>query len=125
MTIAAVSKQTGLSADTLRYYERIGLIPPVPRNKAGIRNYDDASLRWIKFAQCMRGAGLPVEILVEYNRLFRQGDSTHIARKTLLMEQRDILAYKIEELKGTLDKLNRKIDNYDTLLRDKEGELEW
>ena len=64
MTIAEVSRKYEISADTLRYYERIGLIPPVPRNKSGIRNYDEASCQWIELMICMRKAGVQIEALV-------------------------------------------------------------
>ena len=74
MTIAEVSRTYDLSADTLRYYERIGLIPPVHRSAGGIREYDEEDCRWIEFIKCMRGAGLPIESLVEYVALFQQGE---------------------------------------------------
>ena len=81
MTIAEVSKKYDISADTLRYYERIGLLPPVPRNKSGIRDYDEASCGWIELMKCMRAAGVQIEALIEYVALFQQGDSTINARK--------------------------------------------
>ena len=90
MTIAEVSKLVDLSNDTLRYYERIGLIPPVHRNKSGIRDYDEEDIRWVEFIKCMRSAGLPIEALIEYVSLFRQGDDTADARKALLIEQRSL-----------------------------------
>ena len=66
MTIAEVSKKYELSADTLRYYERIGLVPPVPRNKSGIRDYDTESCQWVELMKCMRSAGVQIEALIEY-----------------------------------------------------------
>ena len=63
MTIAEVSKKYGLTQDTIRYYEKMGLIPPVPRNKSGIRNFDEQSCRWIEFIKCMRSSGLSIEVL--------------------------------------------------------------
>ena len=74
MTIAQVSQKYGVSADTLRYYERIGLLPPVGRTKSGIRDYTEEDCNWVNFIKCMRGAGLPVETLIEYVGLFGQGD---------------------------------------------------
>ena len=112
MTIAEASRQYGLSADTLRYYERIGLIPPVPRNKSGIRDYDQESCQWIELMKCMRSAGVQIEALVEYVELFRQGDATLEARKALLMEQRDLLLARMEEIQQSLDRLNYKIQLY-------------
>lgn len=115
MTIAEVSKKLELSADTLRYYERIGLIPPVPRNKSGIRDYDENSIGWINFIKCMRKARLPIEVLIEYVTLYQLGDSTKEARKNLLIEQREELVSKIEELKETLEYLNKKIERVYTI----------
>ena len=86
MTIAQVSQKYGVSADTLRYYERIGLIPPVHRSAGGIRDYDETDCGWVEFIKCMRAAGLPIEALIEYVALFQQGDDTLCARKALLLE---------------------------------------
>ena len=83
MTIAEVSKKYELSADTLRYYERIGLVPPVPRNKSGIRDYDTESCQWVELMKCMRSAGVQIEALIEYVALFQQGDETIGARKAI------------------------------------------
>lgn len=113
MTIAEVSKLMNLTNDTLRYYERIGLIPPVHRNKSGIRDYDGEDLRWVEFIKCMRSAGLPIEALIEYVNLFRQGDDTTEARKALLIEQRDLLIKRMEDMQATLDRLNKKIEHYE------------
>ena len=81
MTIAEVSRKYEISADTLRYYERIGLVPPVPRSKSGIRDYDEASCGWVELMKCMRAAGVQIEALIEYVNLFQQGDGTIDARK--------------------------------------------
>lgn len=123
MTIAEVSKQYNISADTLRYYERIGLIPPVNRNKNGIRDYTDEDYKWVDFIKCMRSAGLPIEVLIEYVTLFRQGNSTIEARKEILIEQRGILEEKINFMTATLERLNYKIDNYDTIILSAENRL--
>ena len=113
MTIAQVSQKYGVSADTLRYYERIGLIPPVHRSAGGIRDYDEADCGWVEFIKCMRAAGLPIEALIEYVALFQQGDDTLCARKALLLEQREQLAQRIADLQAVLDLLARKIQGYD------------
>ena len=123
MKIAEVSEQSGLSADTLRYYERVGLIPPVHRNEGGIRDYDEFDLRRVDFIKCMRGAGLPVEVLIEYMELVQQGDKTIETRKEILIEQRDLLAARMEEMQKTLDRLNYKIDVYEKALAKKEKEM--
>ena len=116
MTIAEVSRKYEIWADTLRYYERIGLIPPVPRNKSGIRNYDEASCQWIELMICMRKAGVQIEALVEYVELFQQGDATIDARKEILIEQRERLTAKMNEMQASLDRLNQKINGYEKVL---------
>ena len=123
MTIAEVSKKYELSADTLRYYERIGLIPPVPRTKSGIRDYDASSCGWIELMKCMRSAGVQIEALIEYVALFRQGDGTIGARKALLMEQRGQLMARMADMQKSLDRLNDKIQRYDQGLMRTEQQL--
>ena len=113
MTIAEVSRRFDLSADTLRYYERIGLIPPVPRTKSGIRDYDEESCNWIELMKCMRAAGVQIEALIEYVALFQRGDETVEARKALLIEQREQLTARMEEMQQSLDRLNHKIERYE------------
>ncbi len=113
MTITEVSKKYDISQDTLRYYERIGLIPAVKRTKGGMRDYTEESCGWIELAKCMRSAGIPIEALIEYCALTQQGDQTITARKELLVEERTKLLEKMEDMKKTLDKLNYKIDIYE------------
>ncbi|MCI8817545.1 MAG: MerR family transcriptional regulator [Oscillibacter sp.] len=122
MTISEVSKQYGVSADTLRYYERIGLIPPVPRIN-GARNYDASSLSWVELVKCMRSAGVGIEALMEYARLFQQGGETLEARKALLVEQRRQMLARMEDMQRSLERLNQKIENYEQGLAKKEREL--
>ena len=122
MTISEVSKQYGVSADTLRYYERIGLIPPVPRIN-GARNYDASSLSWVELVKCMRSAGVSIEALMEYARLFQQGEETLEARKALLVEQRRQMLARMEDMQRSLERLNQKIENYEQGLAKKEREL--
>ena len=123
MTIAEVSKKYDISADTLRYYERIGLIPPVPRTKSGIRDYDEVSCGWIELMKCMRAAGVQIEALIEYVALFQQGDSTVDARKAILIEQRDQLVERRADMQRSLDRLNYKIERYEQGLMVKEHQL--
>lgn len=123
MTITEVSKKYDLSQDTLRYYERIGLIPSVNRSASGIRDYTEEDCNWVEFIKCMRSAGLPIEVLMEYVGLFHKGDSTIEARKELLIEQRKQLIAKMEEMQKTLERLNYKIERYDQLVVKREKEL--
>ncbi len=113
MTITEVSKKYNLTPDTLRYYERIGLIPPVPRNKSGARDYDEPSCEWVKMMKCMRKAGVHIDALVEYVSLFKKGDRTANERKNILIKQRELLVSRIEEMQGSLELLNMKIDKYE------------
>lgn len=113
MKIAEVSEQSGLSPDTLRYYERIGLLPPVNRNGGGIRDYSALDVRRVGFIKCMRGAGLPIEVLIEYFGLVLQGDETIEARKEILIAQREQLLARMAEMQQTLDLLNYKINVYE------------
>lgn len=123
MTINEVSKKYNVSPDTLRYYERIGVIPEVHRNSGGIRDYTDKDLRWVELALCMRSAGLSIETLVEYQRLYQQGDNTIKARLNLLNEQMEILENQKKQIEETMDRLSYKISRYQNAL--KTGKLTW
>lgn len=121
MTIAEVCEKFHISQDTLRYYERIGLLPRVNRSKGGIRNYTEEDCKWIEFIKCMRSAGLSIEVLIEYVRLFQKGDETSKIRKGLLIEQRNQLRARIEEMQETLNYLNHKIETYDHVVAVEQG----
>ena len=85
MTIKEVCARFDISPDTLRYYERVGVIPPVKRRNGGIRDYSEEDLSWIETAICMRAAGVSVELLIVYMRLSQEGDNTIKARRDLLI----------------------------------------
>ena len=123
MRISEVSKKCDISADTLRYYERIGLLPPVQRSEGGIRDYSDLDVRRVEFIKCMRKAGLPVEVLIQYYGLVQQGDETMEERKAILVEQRVEIKSQLEDLQKTLDMLDYKIQFYENVLAGKENEL--
>lgn len=123
MTIAEVCERFGLTQDTLRYYEKIGLIPTILRRSSGIRNYSEEDCKWIEFIKCMRSAGLTIEFLSEYVRLFKEGESTLEKRRQILIEQRDLLRGHMVEMKNTLDRLDRKVERYDNLVHEKEKHL--
>ena len=112
MKIAEVSKRYGVSTDTLRYYERIGLLRHVPRNKSGIRDYDVASCNAVEFVKCMRDAGMSIESLVEYMELLEQGDETTAARRE-----------RIVGLERALARLEYKIEHYDEVMKATERTL--
>ena len=102
MRIAEVAEEYGISADTLRYYERIGLLPRVRRNASGIRDYDEDDCMRVSFIKCMRGANVSIEALIEYMQLFEQGDATLEARKQILIEQRDAARERLERIQRGL-----------------------
>jgi DNA-binding transcriptional MerR regulator len=113
MKISEVTKKCDISADTLRYYERVGLLPPVNRSDSGIREYCELDVQRVEFIKCMRRAGLTIEVLLKYFNLVQQGVQTMEARKQILVEQRDQLMIRMAEMQQTLDLLNYKIEMYE------------
>ena len=116
MRIAEVAQQFDITPDTLRYYERIGLLPRIKRTASGVRDYSEADCGRIEFIKCMRGANVSSEALQEYMRLLDLGDTTIAERKAILEEQRSIAQARIAEMQAGLDRLNHKIENYSTML---------
>lgn len=116
MTIAEVGKKYNLTPDTLRYYERIGLLSNVPRTENGIRNYDDKTCQRVEFIKCMRNAGVEIESLIQYIRLLEKGKNTVRARKQLLEEQKKKLVEKQKNINETVDRLNYKLKLYDEII---------
>ncbi|NLA77753.1 MAG: MerR family transcriptional regulator [Clostridiales bacterium] len=123
MTIAQVSEKYDISQDTLRYYEKVGMIPPVTRTAGGIRDYGEEDCNWVGLAKCMRSAGLPVEAMIEYTRLFRLGDGTIPDRLQLLLDQREKLYEQQKSIAATIERLNYKISRYEEAV--KTGKLTW
>lgn len=123
MTIKEVSERFGISQDTLRYYEKAGIIPTVNRTSGEIRNYTEEDLKWVAQAKCMRDAGVSVEALAEYVRLFQAGDETVEARLNLLNEQREHLLEQQKRLEETIHRLDYKISRYQNALET--GVLTW
>ncbi|WP_314793787.1 MerR family transcriptional regulator [Eggerthia catenaformis] len=123
MTIKEVCEKFNLTPDTLRYYENVGVIPKVNRTKGGIRDYSVQDIKWVENAVCMRSAGVPVEMLIEYVRLFQDGDETIKARRDLLMDVRVELQKQLDKYQATMDRLNYKISRYEEAV--KTGVLRW
>lgn len=123
LTIKEVSEKYGIPADTLRYYEKVGVIPPVTRTSGGIRDYCESDISWVENAKYMRSAGLSIEFLIEYQKLYNEGDSTFKARFDLLSEQRNLLLDQKQQLEETLAKLNYKISKYEKAIQT--GKLVW
>lgn len=123
MTIKEVLEKYGISQDTLRYYERVQVIPAVTRTSGGIRDYQEEDLKWVELAVCMRNAGLPIESLIEYQKLFQAGDETIPARLELLQSQMEILKKQKEQIEEMMGRLSYKIDRYEEAM--KTGKLIW
>lgn len=123
MTIKEVAEKYHISQDTLRYYERIKMIPEVTRTAGGIRDYQDEDLKWVELAICMRKAGLPIEAMIDYVKLFQQGDETIPARLELLNNQMLTLKLQKQKIEETMERLSYKISRYEEAL--KTGKLTW
>ena len=123
MTIKEVSEHFGISQDTLRYYERVKMIPKVTRTSGGIRDYQEEDLKWVELALCMRSAGLPIEVMIEYLDLYQKGDETIPARLELLSNQMEVLQEQKKQLEATMNRLAYKISKYEEAM--KTGKLVW
>lgn len=114
MTIREIAAKTNMSTDTLRYYERIGLLPPVPRNAVGIRNYDEY---FVNFIKKLKASGMSLEHIIDYIRLAEMGDATIQERKKLLAEARETLLDKINSLQLVAELADYQLRNYENLLQ--------
>ena len=123
MKISEVSKKYDIPVDTLRYYEKAGLLPNVKKNSSGIRDYSETDCNWVEFIKCMRGAGLPIEVLKKYIKLFYEGDSTLTERKQILIDERQKLILKRDAIQSTIERLNYKINSYEETIAIREKEL--
>ncbi|KWX71452.1 MerR family transcriptional regulator [Paenibacillus jilunlii] len=123
MNITQVAKLFDLSAATLRYYESIGLFPPINRNKSGVRDYNEEDIKWIDFVKCMRESGLTIEALIEYKSLFATGDHSLEARQKILVDEREKLIEKRDEIDKSISRLAGKIKDYDGKLLERENKL--
>lgn len=113
LDIKTVSQKFNLPAPTLRYYEEVGLIPPVRRNSSGYRDYDEIDLEWVNFAKCMRETDISIDVLKQYAALAQQGEQTEDQRKQILIEQQHVLEQKMQLLQQTHDFLDNKIATYE------------
>ncbi|MFD9896109.1 MerR family transcriptional regulator [Amycolatopsis sp. NPDC059027] len=116
-SIAEAARRSGLSIDTLRYYERIKLVDPPARDTAGRRAYSDNDLAWLGFLTKLRLTGMSIKRMREYASLRSRGTASAGRRKAILVEQRQAVAERIAELQACLDILDYKIDNYEQLER--------
>ncbi|NMO01968.1 MerR family transcriptional regulator [Gordonia sp. TBRC 11910] len=114
--IAEVSARTGLTRDTLRWYESEGLIPPVPRTSAGVRSYDDATVRMIELLVRLRRTGMSVAVMRDFVTMVAQGARTHGRRMRLLEDHREEIESRIRELIDDLGAVDDKIGHYRRLI---------
>lgn len=116
MTIKEVCEKYNITPDTLRYYEKVGVIPPVTRTPGGIRSFSQEDIKWVENAICMRSAGVPVEMIIEYVRLFQMGDVTLEDRCNLLKNARKEVEEARKKYDEELKRLNYKISKYEEAL---------
>jgi DNA-binding transcriptional MerR regulator len=116
-SIAQAAARSGLSIDTLRYYERIGLVEPPARDSGGRRSYSDEDLAWLEFLTRLRLTGMPIRMMREYAQLRHRGVGSMARRRQILVEHRAGVRERIAELQSSLDVLDYKIDNYERLVR--------
>ena len=114
LTITQVASKYGLTPDTLRYYEKIDLLPLIPRTPGGRRYYPQGVQDWIEMIVCLRHSGVPVDVLQTYAKLLEQGDATLTKRRELLADQLEVLLNKRHNLDRSINCLEHKIALYDS-----------
>jgi DNA-binding transcriptional MerR regulator len=112
LTIAEAAEEAGVSAHTLRYYERAGLLTPIVRNGSGHRRFTQTDVEWVVVCTKLRATGMPIRRIREYAELMRQGDDSHEARLALLEGHRADVRERLSETERNLDLIERKIDYY-------------
>ena len=114
LTIRECAAATGTTADTLRYYEKIGLLARVPRERNGHRRFGDDEVRWITFLRRLHDTGMPIRHMLQYARLLRRGDGTIAERRALLELHRDDIRERMATLNEHLRMIEKKIRLYAT-----------
>lgn len=113
LSIGQVAEMTSISIDTLRFYEKTGVIPNVQRNASGRRIYNQYDVNWLNFVNCLKTTGMPLDKIREYLNLMNQGDHTTLARRDIIANYKQELQEKIDELNTAMDHLNKKLNYYD------------
>jgi len=111
-----MADQTGVNIDTLRYYEREGLINTVERSSSGHRRYSADDVLWVQVLRCLRDTGMSIEQLRQYCKLGEQGDHTQPERMELLQQHRDTVLIQIEQLRKSIELIDHKIDFYQSAI---------
>ena len=123
MNISEAAAKFKMTPATIRYYEKEGLIPPITRNDAGIRDFQEEDLNWVDFIKCMRDSGLSIDSLAKYSELYQLGDGTLVERKKILIEEYQKLLEKQQLINATVARLETKLDNYDQMIQKCEQEI--
>lgn len=113
MNIKEVSEMFGLTPETIRYYEKNGVIPPITRDKNGYRVFTKKDLNWVFLAKSLRNAGLSIDSIIEFAALSQESGEKRLAQKDILRAQLNELDEKLAEMQKTRDLLEYKIDTYD------------
>lgn len=116
-SIQEVSKKTGLSAHTLRYYEKEGLITGVERSRGGFRQYTDADLETLGLVCCLKNTGMSLQEILRFVQLAREGDHTLQERVALLRDHRENVIQRMAEMQKYLDKVTWKLNFYTEKLK--------
>lgn len=118
-SIGQVSQKTGLSAYTLRYYEKEGLLPFVQKTPSGIRAYSDEDLRWLSLIECLKKTGMPIKEIRTYLKWYSEGDATLPNRLALFKRRKSIIEKELSDLEKILNKVKFKIFLYEEAIREK------
>lgn len=113
-TISEAAKKLGLTAPTLRFYDKEGLLPFVDRSTSGIRRFKDTDLEWLRLIECLKATGMPIKDIKTFIDWYMEGDSTLQQRCNMFHERKKIVEAQIEELQKTLDTITYKCWFYDT-----------
>jgi DNA-binding transcriptional MerR regulator len=116
VTIREAADATGLTEDTLRYYERIGIVGEVERTASGHRRYSDQTLAWLGLVVRLRATGMPLETIQRYSELYRQGPATIAERREILATHQREIAREVERLSELSTMLDMKIARYDAVV---------
>ena len=116
-TIQEVCEKTGLSAHTLRYYEKEGLLTDIGRSQGGFRQYSDENLEWLGLICCLKNTGMPLQEIAHFVRLAHEGDCTLEERVELLKEHREKIMERMDETQQYLDKITWKVNFFSEKLQ--------
>lgn len=122
-SIGDVAEETGLTVDTLRFYEKSEVIGPIHRKHGGRRSYTKKDLDWLDFVTCLKSTGMSLDSIREYRKLMMEGDETAAKRKELMIQHRESLEQQMATLQEAMDRINYKIDFYDEILNSKSHNL--